>query len=127
MAPFLVDQKQSELFPIPYSKAEFLIMRSGINLFTTKAFSIPYPVSAKYFSYYKLLYWTGQHLLESIEAGIICRDGIAFRVQFHGITRGQILSDPDAQYAISFRAPTSEWEIDPVVLISTSSKPTKRN
>lgn len=129
MSPFLIDQKaylsQSELFPAPYSRAEFLVIRSGISFLSRTAFKLPYPVSCKYFSYYKLLYWTGSYTLESIEAGIIVRDGIAFRVHFHGTNRGSILAYPNDQYALSFRAPNSEFDLDPIVLISHTDKKVK--
>ena len=83
--------------------------------------SIPKPAAYKYLQYYKLLYWSGHHTLESIEAGMIVRDNTAFIVRYHnGLTRGKILAKPDAQYRISFRAAKDFLCIDPIVLISES-------
>lgn len=106
-----------------YNRAEYITMQSGIKFYTEKVFAIPYPVSTWYFSYYKLLYWTGSHTLSQIVAGTITRDSEAFRVVFHnGLTRGYILANPDEQYALSFRIPENEWELYPTVLISSLVK-----
>jgi hypothetical protein len=122
---FLLDQKaylaQQQLFPTPYNEAENLIIRSGIRFFNNNMQRIPYPVAYRYFKYYKLLFWSGQHIIESIEAGIICRDDIAFIVRFNkkqNLTRGYILNHKEDQYTVSFRAAKDEWNIDPVVYIS---------
>jgi hypothetical protein len=98
-------------------------LRNGIRFYTTQCQSIPYPVAAAYYHYYKLLYWSGHHVLESIEAGLIVRDDIAFIVKYHkDLTRGKILNEskqnPNKQYKLSFRAPLDSWNIDPVVIIS---------
>jgi hypothetical protein len=126
---FLIDQSEYlrqqslEFPPSPLSNVERQVMRNGIRFFTSHVFAIPYPVAVANFSYYKLLYWSGHHTLESIEAGIIVRDDIAFIVRYHrDLTRGKILANPDAQYAISFRAPRKDWNIDPIVLISEATK-----
>lgn len=123
---FALDQKlynaQGNLFPssdMPMSNVERTVIRNGIRFYVSKCKSIPYPVACKYLSYYKKLYWSGHHLLESIEAGMIVRDDIAFIVSYHkDLTRGKILHNKDAQYCISFRAAAPEWNIDPVVVIS---------
>jgi hypothetical protein len=127
---FLVDKenytKQGELaLSTPrYSTVEHRIMRNGIQSYTLNTFAIPYPIAYKYFSYYKLLYWSGYHVIESIEAGLIVRDDIAFKVQYNkeqGLTRGEIIRAPDMQYCLSFRSPDKQWHIDPVVIISQAS------
>ena len=110
---------QASLFPVPHSAVDRTVLRNGIRFYTTQCQSIPYPVAAAYFHYYKLLYWSGAHILESIEAGMIVRDNIAFIVKYHkDLTRGYILKHKDAQYKMSFRAPLDSWNIDPVVIIS---------
>lgn len=123
---FLLNQneylRQQNLFPAPLTIAEKQIMRQGIRFYAEHTFKIPYTVSYSHFSYYKLLYWSGHHLLESIEAGMIVRDDRAFVVRYcKGINRGKILANPSAQYAVSFRAPSSEWGIDPIALISETN------
>ena len=114
---------QAALFPIPHSNVDRTILRNGIKFYTTHSFNIPYPVASAYYKHYKLLYWGATHILESIEAGIIVRDDIAFIVRYHkDLNRGKILNDskqnPNAQYKLSFRAPLDSWNIDPIVLIS---------
>lgn len=113
-------KKQQSLFPpTEISNVDRMILRNGIKFYLHHSFSIPYPVACQYLQYYKLLYWSGTHTLESIEAGMICRDDIAFIVRYHkDLTRGKILRNPDAQYAISFRAALDQYNLDPVVLIS---------
>jgi len=102
-----------------YTATEQQIMRNGIKFYTHNTFHIPYPITYKYFSYYKLLYWSGAHILESIEAGMIVRDDIAFIVQYKdNLTRGKILKNKDIQYCLSFRKPEEQWCIDPIVIIS---------
>jgi hypothetical protein len=104
-----------------YTETEFMIMRNGIRFYTSNTFHIPYPITYKYFSYYKLLYWSGAHILESIEAGLIVRDDIAFIVKYHkDLTRGKILNEKDKQYVLSFREPEPKWSIDPIVIISVA-------
>lgn len=105
----------------PLNAVDNLIVRQGLRFYSTYCPRIPRQVVASYYSYYKLLYWSGHHLLESIEAGVICRDDIAFRVlYFDKLTRGKILANPDAQYAISFRKVHDAWMHDPIVLVSIS-------
>lgn len=110
-------QNQMELFQIPHDHADWLIIRSGIRQYSLHSFCIPAPIVQKYFSYYKLLFWSGTHILESIEAGMIVRDNISFYVHYHGsLTRGKIVQKPDSQYRLSFRKPLPGFG-DPIVLI----------
>jgi hypothetical protein len=116
---------QESLFPIPYSETDRMVLRNGIRFYNNLIFRIPYPVTSNYFKYYKLLYWSANHIIESIEAGMICRDDIAFRIHYNAnLTRGKILhaanheSTALKQYALSFRAAYDGWSIDPVVIIS---------
>ena len=113
---------QASLFPNPISAVDRMILRNGIKFYLNHPLSIPYPVTCNYLKYYKLLYWSGNHLLESIEAGVIVRDDICFVVKYHkSLTRGQILHNKDAQYAISFRAALDEYHLDPIVIISKAN------
>ena len=106
-----------------YNATEQQIMRNGIKFYTHNTFQIPYPIQYQYFAYYKLLYWSGTHVLESIEAGMIVRDDIAFIVQYkEPLTRGKILQNQSAQYVLSFRSPEKEWCIDPIVIISNTKE-----
>ena len=107
-----------------YSATERMIIRNGIRFYTHNSFSIPYPVAYKYFKHYKKLYWSAQYIISQIEAGIIVRDDIAFIVQYHkNLTRGIILEsakqNENTQFSLSFRAPKDEWNVAPVVLISS--------
>jgi len=121
MSPVNIQSPQSELFPIPASRADSLLIKSGLRFYLANVFAIPAPIVDRYFSYYKLLYWTGHHTIDSIEAGMIVRDNIAFYVRYHNdLTRGAILRNPTAQYALSFRNPKPGFG-DPVVLVSISS------
>ena len=112
---------QLPLFPEPFCEIDKTVIRNGVKFYMHHAQSIPKPAAYKYLQYYKLLYWSGHHTLESIEAGMIVRDNTAFIVRYHnGLTRGKILAKPDAQYRISFRAAKDFLCIDPIVLISES-------
>lgn len=119
---FLINQhhylKQQNLFPEPYNEVERMIMRNGIKFYLYNTFRIPYPVTYKYFSEYRLLYWSGEYLLEQISVGMIERYCAVYQVIYHdGLTRGYIKANPKEQYALSFRIVKSEWSFDPVVLI----------
>jgi len=114
---------QKELFESPYCEYDRMVIRNGIRFYTTQCISIPAPVTLKYFQYYKLFYHSASYIVEEIQAGIIEKDGIAFKVKYHkSLTRGKILwnqqHNPFAQYRLSFRAPKSEYNIDPIVIIS---------
>lgn len=109
---------QQNLFPTPWSASDRLVLSHGIRFLSTKCNRIPTPIVQKYFNLYKLHYWTGTHLLNQIEAGLICRYDTAFIVHYHGgLTRGKILEHSDKQYAVSFRHGLFN---DPIVLISTT-------
>ena len=114
---------QASLFPIPFSETDRTVLRNGIRFYTSHIPAIPYPVVANYFKYYKKLFWSAAHILESIEAGMIVREDICFQVKYHkNLTRGKILAaakeNCNTQFMLSFRAPYDGWNIDPVVLIS---------
>lgn len=103
--------------------ANEMIMRSGLRFYNNHCFKIPQSIADRYFGYYKLLYWSGSHILESIEAGFIVRDDICFKVQYHKeLNRGKILAaskqNCNEQYILSFRSANKDWQIDPVVIIS---------
>lgn len=116
-------QMQNILDQSEHNHANEMIMKSGLRFYTSQCFSIPAPIVDRYFHYYKLLYWSGHHILESIEAGYIVRDNIAFRVMYYrNLTRGNILNAKDEQYILSFRMPNPDWNIDPVVIISSITK-----
>ena len=56
-------------------------------------------------SYY-LLYWSGSYILRASTLGRITHKGISYIVCYDPkCSRGRILSDPLAQYTLSFRAP----------------------
>lgn len=116
-------QAQTELFPIPYSYSEKLLIQSGIRYLIGNQFSIPKPLVDKYFHTYYLLYWSGKHLISKLSnrEGFIEKDGILWKVIFHkGLTRGKIAANLDSQYALSFRQ-ADEWlRQHPTVLISKS-------
>lgn len=112
---------QLELLPIPYNTAELLLIRSGIKFYSYQCFSIPAPIVSRYFNTYKLLYWSGHHLLDQIIAGTITRNDVAYRVVYRNqLTRGYILQNRDEQYSLSFRESYDAWNIEPVVIISRS-------
>ncbi len=111
----LLESKQSNLFETPFSEVDRTVLRNGIRFYSIGCTSIPAPIVSRYFTYYNLLYWSGSHLLKQIQAGIIERDNIAFRVIFHKLSRGKILANPDKQYKLSFRHGLMN---DPIVLIS---------
>ncbi len=107
-------------------QVEFTIIRSGIRFYATKCRGIPSPIVAKYFSQYRLIYWSAGYTLTQIESGIIVKDDIAFRVSYQGITRGEILAAVQQgnhmqQLALSFRSPKAEWNLPPVVIISPAT------
>lgn len=118
------DQNQNQ------SHAEYLTTRSGIRFYTEHCPRIPLPVVMKYFNrYYKLIYWSAEYIISSIEAGIIVRDDIQFKVAYKGITRGEILleckladGNPKRQFQLSFRVPDEKWNIPATVVISPSDR-----
>lgn len=113
-----IQPRQLNLFPIPHSTADRMILQSGIKQTTLYAFAIPTPIVEKYYKYYKLLYWSGHHILDAMEAGILTRDNISFYAKYHdSLTRGKIVQNPGKQYALSFRAPIDGMG-DAYVLIS---------
>ena len=110
-----------------YSPDEKQLLRRGIQFYLLNTFRIPSYIQHNYFKYYKLLYWSGQHLLESIEVGMIVRDDIAFSVIFtQGLTRESIKAaihrNPNVQYQLSFREPEDTWNLYPVVLVRDAVK-----
>lgn len=69
-------------------------------------------------SHYKLLKWQASYLLDQVQDGYITRYNIPHLVIFSNITRGALLSNPDQQVFVSFRAPIAESNIPAYVLIS---------
>jgi hypothetical protein len=113
-------ENQTELFPIPYSYAEKLLIRSGLKVYAYQCARIPKPVVHRYFKTYYLLYWSRSHLLSQIRSGHITHDGIEYRVIYAtDCNRGRIVAaDNPEQFALSFRIAESQYNIDPVVIIS---------
>lgn len=110
---------QKELFPIPANKAEELILRTAIKKYSEELWSIPYPLQYKYFQEYYLLYWKGSHLIKQVKEGYLYNhDGFGYKIVYKpGLTRGKILANLDAQYPLSFRNPSTEWNLLPIVIV----------
>jgi hypothetical protein len=101
--------------------ADRILIQSGVRFYCENCFTIPAPIVSKYLRTYKLIYWHGFYLLATMQAGMIERDGIAYRIRFHrNLTRGFILKNKEQQFALSFREP-SDSNLYPYVLISSSS------
>ncbi len=101
--------------------ADRILIQSGVRFYTENCFVIPAPIVSKYLKTYKLIYWHGFFLLATMQAGMIERDGVAYRVKFHrNLTRGYIIAHKEQQFALSFREPADE-NLYPYVLISSSS------
>lgn len=117
-------ENQTELFPIPYSYAEKLLIQSGLKVYAYQCARIPKPIVHRYFKAYYLLYWSRSHLLNHIVSGNIIHDGIEYRVIYgSNVTRGRIIqSENPEQFALSFRIAAEEYHIDPVVIISKKAK-----
>jgi hypothetical protein len=113
-------ENQTELFPIPYSYAEKLLIQSGLKVYAYQCARIPKPIVHRYFKTYYLLYWSRTYLVDRIVSGHITHDGIEYRVIYGStVTRGRILQSADSnQFALSFRIADSQYNIDPVVIIS---------
>lgn len=116
--------KQKELFSIPASHHESLLIKNGLRFYSFNCFSIPRSITSRFYSYYKLLYWSGDYLLHVIDnnEGSIFRSGIEFRTVFHReVTRGYIMAHRGKQFAISFRAVDSKYELPSIALISAAT------
>ena len=93
---------------------ESIALQTGIRYFARHCFSIPKPIVNAYFFHYKKIHWGGEYLQQVLdECSTICRHGISFTPILHNSVTP---IDPEAQYALSFRA-AKEGAVKPYVLI----------
>lgn len=95
-----------------------MTIRAGIKFFSEHTFAIPAPIVNDYFIEYKLIYWSGYYLIKAMsqEKGYISRGHTKYKVIYNTGFKG--VKDPDKQYAISFRIPKDDWNLEPVAIIS---------
>ena len=120
-----------DLFPLPVTTVDLQNTRSAIRFYSSKCWNIPSPLVSNYFSEYYLIYWSGMYLSEKLanSGGYLVRiDPLtsrkkSYKVEYsRSLTRGKILANPDAQFALSFRSPSVDWNLDNVVLISAANR-----
>lgn len=115
------NENQFDLWPKPANTQEEQYIRSAISFYSTGSFSLPEPLHTKYFSQYFILYAKGLYIILTMKDGFLEKDDRKWKVVFHrNLTRGNILRNQDAQYALSFRRPSEKWNLPSIVLISES-------
>lgn len=127
-----ITTNQLPLFPhIGPNPVDKTIERNAIKFYTEKVFSIEDPIARKYYKQYFLVYWRGSFILDqsSNTNGTISRKTstdnriVQYKIVYKTpLTRGKILARLDDQFALSFREPFPEFNIQPVVIVSFSNR-----
>lgn len=116
-----------DLFPhtiIQPNTMDMQIERNAVRFYSTKCFSLPLPITSRYFKHYFLLYYRGDYILNQINdnQGFLRYKNTKYQIVYKlPLTRGKILARLQDQFALSFREPFSEFGIDPIVIISFSN------
>jgi len=123
--PAITTGRNLEMFPESVSEVDRALIRNAVRFYAHHVFSVGPSVSRLYFKEYYILYWSGDWIIESSKdkQGILRRNGKDYEIVFkHPTTRGMIMRNPDKQFALSFREPFADYQVNPVVIISANNR-----